>query len=29
MFHGKYVTVAEIQPIAETQNHCGFECGGC
>ncbi len=29
MFHGKYVTIIEVQLIAETQNHCGDECGGC
>jgi hypothetical protein len=29
MFHGKYVIVAEVQPIVETQSHCKYECGGC
>jgi len=29
MFHGKYVIVAKVQPIVETNNHCGCECGGC
>jgi hypothetical protein len=29
MFHGKSMTVAKVQPIAKTNNHCGCECGGC
>jgi succinyl-CoA synthetase beta subunit len=29
MFHGKSITVVEVQPVAKTNNHCKYECGGC
>jgi hypothetical protein len=29
MFHGKSMTITKVQPIVETNNHCGCECGGC
>jgi hypothetical protein len=29
MFHGKYVVIVEVQPIAETNSHYKCECGGC
>jgi hypothetical protein len=29
MFHGKFVTIVDVQPISRTNNHCNYECGGC
>ncbi len=29
MFHGKSMAIVEVQLVAETNNHCRCECGGC
>jgi hypothetical protein len=29
MFHGKSMTIVEVQPIIEIKSHCRCECDGC